>query len=551
MAWFGMVFAVALGVACIQDSEPPAGVGGTLTEAGADGSSPGDHVDANSDARATDADVEAGLPPGACDETHGKYLRVDTFANASDSPASGIAARQDGHVIAGSYRELFDLPVFDPAAGPLKPVGLNDRNVYVVRRRDNATVAWQRSIGGSKQEDPAIATDQAGDVYLVGTFIKPKIAGQDAEVKDLDTSEDGGVLLVKFSGDDGHVVWVDRFLSDGPNDGGVLPAHLNRCSAPHANGEHVVIACSMYQSYPHRYFPQNGPSGKLPPTSSSQSTGTAIYRLRADNGQIDGKWTLAEGSVHDVSLHGTNVLVAGTFINKLTSADLQLALAPQGTGRNGFVAEFDASNNAVTWSRAFRAAAVDGGSAPAVLGMLARGTSATGIVVAGKFSGTLDPGLGPLTSHTNGANPSIDTFFALFKSDGVGDPSALKPAWQTLLGGPGGATTVNDVDFDPCGRIVFAADSTTNVTTDDGISLPAPPSGRYLGIVGKIDTNGAFVWANALVSASTDVHANDVAIDGKNQVLAVGEFSGKVDFGSGTPKTASGNDNPYVLLLSP
>ncbi len=547
-----MVFAVALGVACIQDSEPPAGTGGTLTEAGVDdGSSPIGRVDASSDATVSDADVEAGLPPGACDEASGNYLRVDTFTNVHESPASSIAARQDGHVIVGSYRELSDLPIFDNGAGPLKPVGFNNTNVYLVRRRDNATVAWQRSIGGSKQDDPAITTDEAGDVYLVGTFIKPKIAGQDAEAKELDGSEDGGVLVVKFNGADGKVVWVDRFLSDGPNDGGVLPAHLNYCGAPHADGGHVVIACSMYQNYSHRYFPQAGANGKLTASSSSQSTGTAIYRLRTDNGQVDGKWTLAESNVQDVSLHGTNVLVAGTFANKLTSTDVQLALAPQGTGRNGFVVEFDASNNAVLWSRTFSAASVDGGSAPAVSRVIAHGTSSTGIVVAGKFSGTVNPGLGPITSHTNGTNLSIDTFFARFEPDGAGDPSTPKPVWQTQLGGPSGATTVNAIDVDPCGRVVFAADSTAKITTDDGIALPAPPSGRYLGIVGKLDTNGTFSWANALVSSSVDVHAYDVAVDGKNQVLAVGEFSGKVDFGSGTPKTASGNSNPYVVIFSP
>ncbi|MDC0668544.1 hypothetical protein [Nannocystis radixulma] len=151
------------------------------------------------------------------------------------------------------------------------------------------------------------------------------------------------------------------------------------------------------------------------------------------------------------------------------------------------------------------------------------------IVVAGEFSSTIDMG--------------GDTLMSVGLEDIV--VAAFSPAgqhlWSRSFGGPGMDYGVR-VAIDAGGNIALIAHS------KGPIDFGAGPQGgpAYVTHVVKFDPTGVLLWHRSFSAAN--IWARDVAVDPVGDIVAVGEFSGTVDFGDG-PEASQDFHNIYVVKL--
>ncbi|HVE66119.1 MAG TPA: nucleotide-binding protein, partial [Thermoanaerobaculia bacterium] len=150
---------------------------------------------------------------------------------------------------------------------------------------------------------------------------------------------------------------------------------------------------------------------------------------------------------------------------------------------------------------------------------LAVGTDPSGnVVVGGTFSGTVDFGGGPLTSAG-----MRDLFLA--KYDAAGGF-----LWAQRFGGTGD-DVLNDLAVDSMGDVAIAGKFQTTISLG-GVILTS--AGGDDAVAAKFSgSTGGHVWSKRFGAASGDI-ATGVAVDGANNVVVAGYFSGAVDFGGGT-----------------
>jgi len=153
-------------------------------------------------------------------------------------------------------------------------------------------------------------------------------------------------------------------------------------------------------------------------------------------------------------------------------------------------------------------------------------------VAVGTFQSTIDFGDGP--RYTNGGN---DCF--VVKSSPDGDL-----LWAKNWGGEG---------YDYCESV--AADSAGNVyvlgnffgTVDFGDGNPVTANGYNDIYLIKLDNDGLFCWLKILSGGDSDRGA-DIVVKG-DKIYICGSFSGSMDFGDGTPISANGGNDTFLLVL--
>jgi hypothetical protein len=148
--------------------------------------------------------------------------------------------------------------------------------------------------------------------------------------------------------------------------------------------------------------------------------------------------------------------------------------------------------------------------------------------VTGTFQGKVDfkPGTGSVFLTAKGQGSA---FVAKYTSTG-----AL--VWAKMLGSELDAT--NRSPFGVAGRI--AVDKSGNVYTTGIFNktedfAPSPGTGGDIYIT-KLDTNGNIVWNLGIGSSGLD-GGTGIAVDGSNNVLVTGTYSGTVDFAPGKSTT--------------
>jgi hypothetical protein len=217
-----------------------------------------------------------------------------------------------------------------------------------------------------------------------------------------------------------------------------------------------------------------------------------------------------------------NVVMVGRFSETIDFGGGPLTSAG---GTDIFVAKFDPQGS-LLWSKGFGDPADQYGASVAV-------DSSGGVVIAGWFSGSVDFGLGPLSSAT-----ASDGFLA--KLDASGNAVWSKSFPSTLAYG---------VAVDATGSVIVAGQITSAV--DFGLG-PVAFGGGADAFVAKFDGAGAPLWSEAFGDAGSQI-ALGVAVDGSQNVLVTGEFAQGINFG-GTASTSlqsAGGYDVFVAKLDP
>lgn len=535
---FLAVDAVAAASACIEASAPPAGIDAT-TDGG--GGADGDVVDATTRDASDDGAV------GECRGSTGALVRAEPLTSAKDATVRGLTTIGDDRVFVGGYTK--DVLFTSDGEKLFKKNTDGNSDAFVVRRRADGTIAWQVGVGGTADDVfDAVTTDDEDNVYVGGSFDSSILEIGGVSVDAGANAKIGG-LVVKFDRD-GVFRWVRRFNQTAAGSGG--------CSALDHDAGHLVVACAMGNSQTYtdadgqpaklRKFTYSGASAGL--YELDRATGNAVWAnvfgTDTSDASIGGR-TVAQS----VDVTGTSFVVAGVFDGDALQDGLKphLTLQRQGIASNGFVAEFGMDGVPIRGAAFGDPTGNTIGSTGGVQSARARGSSDGGILVAGSFAGRLRLGEREQKSQRQDCD-CPDAYFARLDRSG-GSADELGIGWSKTLGSATGRTFVDQLRKDDCGG-TFLLRAEATVTTDDGVTFPGSTTTP---LVGRIATDGTFLWSNGPKATGADgegkVEFADLFVDAKNQSIAAGRFKGSVDLGDGTVTESLTEFAPVFLTYGP
>ena len=392
---------------------------------------------------------------------------------------------------------------------------------------------WVAAFGAGQNDDwgDAVATDDAGNVYAVGTFGDTVDFDPGPGVYELTASPNVDVFVWK-SDRAGNLVWarsVGGFSEEGPSavtvddDGNVYVVGWFRGTADFdpGPGTFTLTSSAIFESF--------------------------VLKLDANGGFLWARQTRGLDQVagqvylNDVAVDGAgNVTMGG---NTLGAVDLDpgpgtsiLDPGPTLLG-DGFIWRLDANGDFV-WAEAIT------GPEDSVVNAVA--VDETGNVYgAGWFRGTadFDPGPGTFPLIT-GPNPDTDGF--VWKLSNTGDFQ-----WVSQLAGSGNAFA-SGLTMAPNGNLVAVGEFTGAVDFDPGPGTQTLTASTAAGYVITLDTAGALVWAVQVGDPEILILRSDVAVDVDGNIYTTGIFDGTIDFdpGPGAALLSTATNAIFVLKLS-
>lgn len=365
-----------------------------------------------------------------------------------------------------------------------------------------ATHLWSRRFGDAMQQSGwKVAVDGAGDVIVVGEFYGEIKIGASSIV----SAGLGDVFVVKFKADGSHL-WSRRF-GDASNQGA-------RDVATDGAGN-VFVTGLMRGSVDFGGGPIVGKGGD------------DIFLVKLDPAGAH-LWSRGYGSTEEDA--GTsvatdpagNVLFTGRTWGTLDFGGGPLA----GLGANDvFLAKFG-PNGGHVWSKRFGDNLLQYAVGMAV--------DASGVVVTGGMTGTMDFGGGPLVAGNN-----YDVFVARFTGAGA-------HVWSKSFGTPAAAQSGIGVALDPDSNVVVVGE--LNGTADFG-GGPLMSAGGSDVFVAKYSAAGAHLWSKRFGGNDTQI-PYEVAADPFGNVLLTGILAANMDLGGG-PLMSAGSSDIFTAKLDP
>ncbi|HKN54868.1 MAG TPA: SBBP repeat-containing protein, partial [Amycolatopsis sp.] len=234
-------------------------------------------------------------------------------------------------------------------------------------------------------------------------------------------------------------------------------------------------------------------------------------------------WAKSYGEPNDdeealgVAMDGSgNVIVTGYFKQTVNFGTGPLTAAGTYLG-DVFVAKYSASG-APLWVKQVGSTGFDKGTAVAV-------DSASNVLVTGYFNGTVNFGLGTVTSA---GGP--DAFVVKYTPQGA-------PLWAKRLGGSG-YDVGHGIAVDGGGNVTVTGAFQNTADSGTGLLTSAGDNDVFLA---KYSPGGVPLWSKRFGGAGED-GATSVAFDGSGNVIVTGSFTGAVDFGGGLLPDLGGGD---------
>jgi hypothetical protein len=214
-----------------------------------------------------------------------------------------------------------------------------------------------------------------------------------------------------------------------------------------------------------------------------------------------------------------NVFVTGSFSESVDFGDGEL----KSMGSNDiFIAKLDASGNHL-WSKRFGDMDDQDGVSVAV-------DSAGNVLVIGYFWGSVDLGGGSLTSAGSG-----DIVVAKFDASG-------NHLWSKKFGDTenqfGASIAVDSSD-----NVLVTGSFTSSVDFGGGTLVASGNSNDIF--VAKLDKDGHHLWSNRFGDTS-DQSGASITVDGSDNVLITGSFTGSVNFGGNSLVEDDGSNDIFV-----
>lgn len=235
----------------------------------------------------------------------------------------------------------------------------------------------------------------------------------------------------------------------------------------------------------------------------------------------------AEGVAIDPS---GNVILVGSFRTSVTfdGGATTLVPGPPGFPPNGsdsFVAKFQ-SDGTHTWSKNFYSSAQDTAKAVAV-------TANGDLAITGSYAGIISFGGESFSS------PSPEIYVAKLNSSGM-------HLWSRHFGGVDQNNEGLGVAFDGNGNVIATGVFRGSMNLGDGVRTGDVDGDSFLAKFGA--GSGGTVWSKQLTPAVTGAGQGlGVAVDGSNNVLAVGYFKNTGNFGSAPELASTGGSFDFYV----
>lgn len=374
---------------------------------------------------------------------------------------------------------------------------------------------WDRNLGGPTQfDDPRdVAHDPSGNVYTAGDFWNTSDFDPGPGVYNLTSDLGPGAFIQKMDGN-GNLLWAHAL--NGPNSQSYV---------------HSVKVNDLGDVFLMGGFTDSADFDPGPGVDFHTSQGTGDIFIWKFNSQGDYQWVkFFENNGRHNNQRGQiafdadyNIHLTGTFRGTVDfdpGPAQSLHSTSGGSATDMFVVKLDSSGNLI-WAQDYGAQTTG-----SIWGRDIAVNSSGSILITGFLvNATVDMDLGPGTSLINTVGAS-DIFVLKLDANGqyqwahsIGGTGAFQEEGRGILPtADGGAYVVGEfsgtVDFDP-GPGVF------NLTAD-----------YYDVFVLKLNNNGEFVWAGALVGADTDdVYGFD--IDSQENLYLSGRYDTDIDLDPG------------------
>jgi hypothetical protein len=225
-------------------------------------------------------------------------------------------------------------------------------------------------------------------------------------------------------------------------------------------------------------------------------------------------------------LSAGSIQLGGAFQNTVNIANTNLTAV----GNYDALLFKVASNGTAQWAKAWGSADSDQVNAIGV-------DTASNIYVGGAFGGTITFGANTFTANT----ASLDAFN--MKTDAAGNV-----LWSKAFGGTSSDTTLAiAVTQDATRAPLFVGRYRGTANLGGGNVTSAGVSDVF---AVAYDTNGTYKWSKNWGGTGED-RALGATTDPTNNYIVVGDFSGTVDFGTGSKTAATGLTSAFVIRYSP
>lgn len=426
---------------------------------------------------------------------------VKTFGGPGSGRGNCVTTDLTGNVyVVGSFAGIVD---FDP--GPeiqnLTAQGNNDN--YIQKFDTDGNLIWSKSFGGPGEDHAgSIATDNSGNLYIVGIFYETVDFDPGSGITNL-TTTDRDVYILKLN-TDGDLLWVRSIEGNGYNDHGIS-------IAVDESGNNYIKG---YFEFTVDFDPGIGTYF----LTAGAFTHPECFILKLDT-DGDFLWVKAMGGY---SFNNSNSIAVDQFENVYTIShfheptDLDPGAATYNVVSEGYsdinIQKLDINGDFV-WGKAFGGPYLDYSHGITV-------DASGNVYTTGIFFETVDfdagDGVYELTSQGE-----RDVFVQKLSTNG-------DFLWTISFGGVSGDTG-HSIIADAAGNVYTSGTYYYTVDFDpgDGIynltALPHVPNA----FIQKLDTHGEFQWTTTFNGSSSSF---SVAVDPSGGVYTTGNFSGTVDF---------------------
>ena len=417
-----------------------------------------------------------------------------SIGGTRNDTGKAIATDSAGNVyVVGSYYDSVTI-------GSITLTGSYD-DAFVAKYDTSGTVQWARSIGGTSYDyGYGIATDSAGNVYVVGSYYGSVTIG----LTTLNGTGSSDVFVAKYD-TSGTVQWARSI--------GGTSADFGQAIATDSSGNVYVIG-RYVGSVTIGSTTLNSAGSNDAFVAKYDTIGTVQWATSIGGGDSDNGHGIATDS-------GGNVYVVGSYYDSVTIGSITLT----GSYDDAFVAKYDTSGT-VQWARSIGGTSYDYGYGIAT-------DSAGNVYVVGSYYGSVTIGLTTLNS-----TGSSDAFVAKYDTSGT-------VQWALSIGGTS-ADYVYGIATDSGGNVYVTGYYAGSVTIG---STTLNSAGSNDAFVAKYDTSGTVQWALGIGGTSFD-RGFGIATDSGGNVYVVGEYRGSITIGS-TTLTNAGAGDTFVVKYSP
>ena len=423
----------------------------------------------------------------------------------ADDHGRGVAVDPMGNVYTtGYYRSTANF-------GDLQLTSEGGQDIFVTKHSPDGALLWARSMGGGGIANDAgmdIALDSSGNVYITGYF------------EGIATFDPGPEPVYLFSS--GR---LDAFVCKLDTDGGFVWARaMGGVNGERGWGIAVDGAGNVYATGVFLTTANFGPFQLV----SAGDEELFVVKLDTDGNYL---WARSGGGVgkdfgSDIAVDSEgNVYVTGEIEDTANYGPLQVSSEGQG---DIIVTKLDTNGNFL-WARSMGGTLADIGLGIAV-------DAAGNVFTTGYFNGTANFGPIQLTSTGN-----QDAFVTKHDTDGTF-------LWAAAFSGPGNAAGFS-AEVDAEGNVYTSGYFQGTADFDPGPDTFELSSGTGSAIfVSKLDSNGAFQWAQAMGGPGFD-NGTGMTVDDEGDVYVTGRFIGTADFGP-FELTSEGGYDIFVTKLS-